>query len=85
MEKMFQLEAVRPAQEFARFTPAHLGFMFSQAGREKIPPQFFLWRIYLCKYWTNYDDGDEWFQDAAIRGAPWIQTETNHDTMTLED
>lgn len=37
-------------QQFAQFNPAHLGFMFCKAGREKIPPRF-LWRIYLCKYW----------------------------------
>lgn len=47
-------------QEFAQFNPAHLGFMFCNAGRESIPPRF-LWRAYLCKYRANYDD------DADVR------------------
>lgn len=36
MEKMFQLEAVRPAGVFAQFNPAHLGFVVRRAGGEKI-------------------------------------------------
>lgn len=42
MEKMFQLEAVRPAGVFAQFNPAHLGF---ELGGERI--------LYLLKVFNE--------------------------------